>query len=146
MNIEQARKLKAETHLSITDGAPPVVELECGVSVRIPAAMDYRILAAVEAACGDDIDNIDVSVIMLYCALHITRRDIGKLWKAARQPKRLYDDVMLWLAGQEASTVIEAANEIAGFQAELAELQDDGGSDYEGGDSGAKKKTGAPST
>lgn len=140
MTPEEARKLKPDTPLSLTDGAPRVVTLECGVTVRIPAAMDFRIVANVAEAMGDGMDAVDSSVLMLYCAMHTTRADIRRLWEAARKPKALYDAVMVWMAAMDAAPLIAAMNELSAFS---RELDADAGDDDEGDEDTGKKKTGS---
>ena len=139
MTPEEARKLKPDTPLSLTDGAPRVVTLACGPEVRIPAAMDFRIVANVAAAMGERMDSVDASVLMLYCALHTTKADIRRLWEAARNPPALYDAVMLWMAGMQADVLIAAVNELGAFSGEL-ESDDDDEAEADTG----KKKTGSP--
>jgi hypothetical protein len=139
MTPEEARKLKPDTPLSLTDGAPRVVTLNCGVTVRIPAAMDFRIVANVADAMGDGMDAVDNSVLMLYCAMHTTRADIRRLWEAARKPKALYDAVMLWMAAMDAAPLIAAMNELSAFSRELEADSDGDDTDEDTG----KKKTGS---
>ena len=122
------------TTLSITDGAPRTVTLTCGAEARIPSAMDYRIVSAVSAAV-EEADSIDSAVLLAYCCLHATRREVKKLWQAARKPQALYDDMVVWMAGMDTDALSAAINEISSYDSELSELA--GSADDDG-----KKKTG----
>ena len=124
--------------LSITDGAPRTIELACGGRARIPSAMDYRIVAATREAVPE-FDDIDGGVMLLYCALHATDKEIRKLWRDARSPRKLYESVQVWMAGVSADELASGLEEIQAYDDELSELA---GDDDEGGD--GKKKIGSP--
>jgi hypothetical protein len=138
MNQSEGRQITPETPLSITDGAPRVVTMDCGVEVRIPAALDYRIGAAVGNAIGDEFDDIDAAVLMLYSCMHTTPKQVRQMWQKARKPQALYETIQVWMAGQEAGALMAALNELQTYTAELATLQDDD----DGKPDTGKKKTG----
>lgn len=134
MDKSKARSIKPDNPLSITDGAPKTIEV-CGQKARIPAAMDYRIEARIEEACK--VDEVDQAVIMLYTCLHATKSQIAKLWKAARDPKKLWDDIGVWQAGVPVDALSDAINELMSYQDELTDEGDDEP------ENPGKKKTGA---
>lgn len=138
---EQIRQIKADSPLSVVDGAPRVVTLDCGVSARLPASMDYRILNKVQENVAD-VDDEDATLLLVYFTMHTTEVQIAKLWQLSRKPKKLYNKFAMWLAAQDAMQLAGASAEIMEFieeyqkEVELSELDATGGSD-----SDAKKKT-----
>lgn len=136
MDRETAKTVKADNPLSITDGAPHTVEV-CGMPCRLPAAMDYRIAARIEEAC--EIDEVDQAVCLLYCCLHADKKQIGKLWAAARDPKKLWNAIGVWQAGVPVDALSNAINELMG----MVDDGEDGAEGDEDEPETGKKKTGA---
>jgi len=133
---KNVKNIKPDSPLSITDGAPRIIKV-CGQDARIPAAMDYRIMAKV-AEQVPDVDETDQAVIMLYCCLHATKPQIGNLWRLARDPTKLMKAVEVWQAKVPADNLADAINELMSYS---AELDDEDGDDEEA--SPGKKKTGS---
>lgn len=140
--LEQYRKLQADTPDSILDGAPRVIELDCGVSARIAGPLDYRILSRVIDWGNKEnapIDNDDIVWIILYCVMHTTPAEIGKLWRLAKSPEKLFDAYMTWLASMSADLLIAAGEEIQMYEEELQKEMD---IEADAPDSSGKKKIG----
>lgn len=135
---DDIKQIKADNPVSITDGAPRTVNVN-GAECRIPSAMDYRIVARCQDAGVLD-DEFDQACLMLYCALHTSRKQIGQLWELARKPKALAEKLLIWQASQTATNLAETVNALMEYDQELgAEASFDSG---EHGESDAKKKTG----
>ena len=146
--LKRYRELTADTPQSIVDGAPRVIKLDCGVSVRISAPLDYRIMnRMIEWAEkeGTPFENDDVVWLGLFCAMHTTPEEIARLWILARKPENLFNAYVQWFANTDEAFIMAAGQEMAEFDAELdAEMEL--GSDGEGGaDDDGKKKIGSPS-
>lgn len=138
MENREMQKLTPDNPLSITDGAPRVIDI-AGQPARIPAGMDYRILARIAEV--EKLDAEDQTFILLYCAFHATPKQIAALWKDARSPKKLYEKITLWTARVPVELLSTALEEIAAFDNELAEegaLDADDG-ELAGGNPGKKK-------
>lgn len=129
------KQVKADEPLSIADGAPRAVTLECGAKARLFSAMDYRIIERIHNDVKG-VDEIDEGMCLLYCACHTTPKQIGKLWKLARNPKKLYDTVIQWTARTDVTTLTDAIEELGELSSPEYE-EDNGESDGAGG----KKKT-----
>ena len=139
MDKAELRNIKADTPLSITDGAPPIVEHN-GTKFRIPSGMDYRIVMVVSQACKD-LDEWDTACLLVYCCMHTSKSQIAKLWKAARAPQALLESVVQWQAITPIGAITDAVEFVMGFDKELDEQAalDAGGA----GGGEAKKKTGS---
>lgn len=137
--------VEADNPLSISDGAPRTIELIPGVNARMPSAMDYRVLAALDAHVGGKgLDDWDTMVSLLYCILHTTRAELSKLWHAAREPGKLSETIALWQAKLSPAVLTQATDAIRKMDESLqAEIElDDDARNLPSND--GKKKTGSP--
>lgn len=138
MNKEREKHLEADEPLSLADGAPGTVEI-AGAPMRLTAAMDYRIVNVVDDALDGSLDDWDASALMVYCALHATKKQVAELWKKARDPMKLYDKLQLWQAQMPADKLTQAIEELMEYNGDLdkeQDIEDDGGEQNSG-----KKKT-----
>jgi len=129
--------IKPDTPVSITDGAPSVIDCH-GAACRIPSGMDYRIISRVVES-GELTDEWDQAVLMLYCAMHTSPKQIKQLWQEARNPKKIAEKVIMWQATQNAESLTATINELLEYDKELSDETDDG---EDPGESNGKKKTG----
>jgi len=142
--LKRYRELTADTPQSIMDGAPRVLKLDCGVSIRIAGPLDCRIMNRIIEWAekeGEPLEDNDAIWFTLFCCMHTTPEEIAKLWTLARKPEKLFAAYMNWLANSDSAFIVAAGQEIAELDAELeAEHGLDAG---EGGaDDDGKKKTG----
>lgn len=127
---------EGDTPLSVADGAPDVIEI-AGAKARIPAQMDLRIASVIDDAC--ELSETDWSLVILYCALHTTKKSILQLWtKARKNPKSLYEEILYWEAKIPAAKMSGAMEDIQSY---LIELSDEQELDAEDSGDNSKKKT-----
>jgi len=125
--------------LSVAEGAPETIEV-AGAKCRIPGNMDIRIANLCDDKC--QIDEEDYPVIVLYCCLHTTKKDILKLWQQARKsPEKLWESIIYWQAKVPVAKMTQGLQEITDHLNELHEEQELD-ADEDSGDA-SKKKTGS---
>jgi hypothetical protein len=137
--LAELRGLKPDEPLSVIDGAPPVITLDCGARARIIGGMDLRVASKIVDKIPG-LDQEDFSLILLFCVLHTTPAEIAKLWKLSQKPEKFHGEFLNWFAAASSDMITSALQELLQYESELAE-EVELSSGNQVGDDGKKKTT-----
>ena len=132
-----AREQPAPEQESLTDVAPPGALEVCGRPIRHLSAADLRIVNNMMTA--QDVDEMELMQVLLFCLLE---EKIDKLWKLARDPKKLRAAVLQWSAELPATEFVELMAAAGPVWTEFNQVSRMLAGNLGGGDGDGKKKTG----